>query len=71
MAAPADCGAPNSASPGARGWASLEGRTIAAQLDADAWTRRPVWEGSRGSEYASFAPRRVVASRGDLPGPRF
>ena len=49
--------------------AALEARTLAAQLPAEAWTRRRVREGSRGPEYADFAIRRVVASRDGLPGP--
>jgi SRSO17 transposase len=49
--------------------AALEARTLAAQLPAEAWTRRRVREGSRGPEYADFAIRRVVASREGLPGP--
>ena len=49
--------------------ASLEARTLAAQLPADAWTRRRIQEGSRGPEHADFAIQRVVASRGGLPGP--
>ena len=49
--------------------ASLEARTIAAQLPADAWTRRRVQEDSRGPVHADFAIRRAVASRNGLPGP--
>ena len=49
--------------------ASLEARTLAAQLPAAAWTRRRVQEGSRGPEQADFAIQRVVASRNGLPGP--
>ena len=48
--------------------ASLEARALAAQLPADAWTRHRVPGDSRSSEYADFARRRVVASRGSLPG---
>ncbi len=49
--------------------ASLEARTLAAQLPAAAWRRRRVREGSRGPEDADFAIRRVVASRDGRPGP--
>ena len=49
--------------------ASLEARTLAAQLPAEAWTRRRVPGDSRGPEHADFAIRRVVASRDSLPGP--
>ena len=49
--------------------ASLEARARAAQLPADAWTRYRVPGDSRGPEQADFAVRRVVASRGSLPGP--
>ncbi len=48
---------------------SLEARALAAQLPADAWTRHRVPGDSRGPEHADFAIRRVVASRGSLPGP--
>ena len=54
---------------GARAPASLEARTMAARLPADAWTRRRVQEDSRGPVQADFAIRRAVASRGGLPGP--
>ena len=58
----------------ARGWrpgppASLEARTIAARLPAEAWIRQRVQEDSRGPVHADFAIRRAVASRGGLPGP--
>jgi len=49
--------------------ASMEARALAAQLPADAWTRHRVPGDSRGPEHADFAIRRVVASRGSLPGP--
>ena len=49
--------------------ASMEARTLAEQLPAAAWTRRRVPGDSRGPEHADFAIRRVVASRGSLPGP--
>ena len=49
--------------------ASLEARTLAAQLSAEAWTRRRVPGDSRGPEHADFAIQRVVASRDSLPGP--
>ena len=48
---------------------SLEARALAAQLPAEAWTRHRVPGDSRGPEHADFAIRRVVASRGSLPGP--
>ncbi|MYC62388.1 MAG: hypothetical protein F4X16_06075 [Caldilineaceae bacterium SB0661_bin_34] len=48
---------------------SLKVRALAAQLPADAWTRHRVPGDSRGPEYADFAIRWVVASRGSLPGP--
>ncbi len=43
--------------------------SIEAQLPADAWTRHRVPGDSRGPEQADFVIRRVVASRGSLPGP--
>ena len=49
--------------------ASLKARTLAEQLPAEAWTRRRVPGDSRGPEYADFALRRMVASRGSLSGP--
>ena len=48
---------------------ALEARALAAQLPADAWTRQRVTGDGRGPAYADFAIRRVVASRGNLPGP--
>ena len=47
----------------------MEARARAAQRPADAWTRHRVPGDSRGSAYADFAIRRVVASRSSLPGP--
>ncbi len=61
---------PDTPYPGATGApASLEARTIAAQLEATARTRRRVREGRRGPESADFALRRVVASCEGLPVP--
>ncbi len=48
---------------------SIEARALAAQLPAEAWTRHRVPGDSRGPEQADFVIRRVVASRGSLPGP--
>ena len=50
--------------------AAPEARTIAVRLGADAWTRRRVRDGDRGTEYADSAIRRVVAPGGGLPGAR-
>ena len=43
--------------------------TLAESLDADAWTRHTIKEGTKGPLVADFACLRVVAVRGSLPGP--
>jgi SRSO17 transposase len=42
---------------------------VAAALPPTAWQRLSFREGSKGVQYAEFARVRVVAERGDLPGP--
>ena len=50
--------------------ASLNARVLAAQWPADAWTRHRIPEDCRGSEYADFALRWVVASAAACRAPR-